>query len=639
MIDGNRVWKVLGDQLVLENNAGVYYPSANEVYECVIEGKPVFRDVQPGEPAYLDGLLFSRYPARLFIAVGYEPHEGESGLFCRVIASCEGEEVCLDGFRSRRTDHVVLGRKWYPFMPGAAGEVMRILDDVGLGDTEELTFRQFMQLKKVAQENDIVQDLTTGEIVHPGISVDLGENALCNFKGTLYPYQKDGWRWLSFICKQELGGILADEMGLGKTVQIIAALSGPERHKLAPSLIVAPSTLLENWRREILKFAPSMKTLVHQGPNRTGMPGTLRDNDIVIASYETVARDGALFDMIDWRVVVLDEAQAIKNPETRRSAAVKRLKRSVAIAVTGTPVENKLRDLWSIVDFVLPGYLGDEADFERRFGNGLDGGSAVEPFVSPIMLRRRVADVARDLPERIDIPQVLTLDGKEASAYERLREEILEQYGKSASLVALTKLRMFCTHPWLTENGRAEGDNPLEFCKFRRLIEIVEEIFGNREKVLVFTSYNLMSDMIIKEVNKRFDVYAEAIDGRTPVDQRQITVDRFSKYNGPALLALNPRAAGAGLNITAANHVIHYTLEWNPAVEDQASARAYRRGQDKPVTVHRMFIADTVEEAIDQRLERKRQLSDAAVVGLDGREDDYEDIIRALQLSPVREGD
>ena len=541
----------------------------------------------------------------------------------------------IEHFRAREADHIVISGKWYPFEPGSVQQVNEILDTTGVGDVGVISFRAYLKLRKLAQTHDLVLDRTEGEVIQPGITANQSLDVPRLFKGKLYPYQLNGWRWLSFLFKEQLGGILADEMGLGKTVQIITALADPDRDSVSPALIIAPSTLLENWRREVLKFSPSLVTTIHQGPARTGAPSILEDNDVVITSYDTVVRDGALFYMVIWKVVVLDEAQAIKNPGTKRAVSVKGLKRKVSIAVTGTPVENRLRDLWSLMDFVLPGYLGSESEFEQWFADDENAATELEQLVSPMLLRRRIQEVAQDLPDRIEIPQVLDLDEQEANQYERIREEIVTEYGKSATLVALMKLRMFCTHPLILKQKGLWGRNILKFGKFARLLEILEEIFENGEKALVFTSYNMMSDLIVEQVREQFGIYSNYIDGRTPVPERQEIVDKFASERLPGVLALNPRAAGTGLNITAANHVIHYNLEWNPAIEDQASARAYRRGQDKPVTIHRLYYANTVEEVIDQRLERKRNLANTAVVGVTGKEEEYEDIIRALQLTPA----
>lgn len=628
-------WSRKDDLLYCTVKGEEHFPSANDVFDCVFEMKEIYPGLRSGSPENLPALTFSRYPAQLFIDIKCNQVGQASVLQCHVFANGEGVETRVADINTRKVDHIIIEDSWFPFTSGAKEEVLEILAGYGIHQTGEISFKQFMQLKKAALNNDVIRDRNAGEIIHPGFSMSSGDDALSLFDGTLYPYQEDGWKWLGFIARQGLGGILADEMGLGKTIQVIAVLAMPEREKVAPSLIVTPSTLLENWRREIAKFAPSLKTCVHQGGNRTGLPVALKENDVVITSYDTVIRDGALFGMIDWKLVVLDEAQAIKNPETRRAAAIKKLNREVSIAVTGTPIENRLRDLWSVMDFAVPDYLGSEDEFNKNFEDSADGAGELEPFVSPVMLRRRVADVAKDLPERIIVPQALVFSDAEISAYEQERQRILEEYGASASLVSLIRLRMFCAHPWLLEEEMPNTGDPVSFGKFQRLVQIIEEIFANGEKVLVFTSWTRMSDLIVSTVEKHFGIYAEYIDGRTPVPDRQNVVDAFSAVKGPALLALNPRAAGTGLNITAANHVIHYNLEWNPAVEDQASARAYRRGQERPVTIHRLFVVDTVEEAINQRLERKRLLADAAVIGVEGKDDDYGDIMQALQMSPM----
>mgnify|MGYP001206757698 CR=1 FL=1 len=440
------------------------------------------------------------------------------------------------------------------------------------------------------------------------------------------------------IASEGLGCILADEMGLGKTLQVISLAVSEIQAGRSRILIIAPATLLENWRREFLKFAPLTKTLVHRGAERTAFKSDLLSAQVIITSYDTIIRDIPLFKAIEWDVIALDEAQAIKNPDAKRTDFVKQLCRRCAVAITGTPVENRLTDLWSLMDFALPDYLGSRADFERRFENTPEHAEWLEPLVTPVMLRRRVADVAQDLPERIEVPQVVELDPVAVSQYDQLRREISEQYGVTASLVSLTKLRMYCTHPNLVLTPVTDPASVSS--KYQRMLEILEEVFSCNEKVLIFSSYSEMIDLLLHDVQKRFSgVYSDWIDGRVEVPSRQPKVDRFSEAGGPGFLVLNPKAARTGLNITAANHVIHYNLEWNPAIEDQASARAYRRGQDKPVTIHRLFFADTVEEIINERVERKRELVRSAVVGTEGESDDYEDIMRALSVTPSAKGE
>ena len=354
--------------------------------------------------------------------------------------------------------------------------------------------------------------------------------------------------------------------------------------------------MLENWRREVLKFTNNVLPVKHRGPHRTGVKSELEGADVTITSYDTLCRDIAMFDQVEWRIVVLDEAQAIKNSETRRSQAVKRLRAGMRIAVTGTPVENSLSDIWSIFDFSLPGFLGSRGEFDRNYVNDEMSASELEPVISPVILRRRIADVAKDLPERIDVPIVIDLDEDEAAQYDIIRQQTLAKHPKGGALACLTKLRQFCAHPSLCDEGSDKPENAS--LKYRLTLEILEEIFSRAEKVLIFTSYNEMAELLARDIPPRFDCYKNIINGSTPVGDRQGIVDEFNNHKGHGFLALNPRAAGAGLNITGANHVIHINPEWNPAIEDQATARAHRRGQTLPVTVHKFYYANTVEEVI-----------------------------------------
>jgi SNF2 family DNA or RNA helicase len=347
-----------------------------------------------------------------------------------------------------------------------------------------------------------------------------------------------------------------------------------------------------------------------------------------------MAADISLFRAVKWNVVVLDEAQNIKNPDARRTKRAKELSKRVGIAVTGTPVENRLKDLWSLCDFVLPGHLGTQREFEHRFPDNETGAKELEPLVSAIMLRRRIRDVASDLPSRIDVPVALVLDPSSAAAYEEIRIDAVSKSTQSPNLAALVYLRMFCAHPWAVNKFRAAPSATSCSPKLERCFGILEEIFEANGKVIVFTSFNEAADLLEREIARTFGVPAWKINGDVPVEGRQPIVDQFSEARGGAALVLNPRAAGVGLNITAANHVIHYNLEWNPAVEDQASARAYRRGQKLPVTVHRLFYVDTVEEIINERMSRKRALAEHAVIGTAGEGDDISDILGALARSP-----
>lgn len=453
----------------------------------------------------------------------------------------------------------------------------------------------------------------------------------------LYPYQESGVAFLASVARESIGCVLADEMGLGKTLQVIALLSIETAAGRRPSLIVCPATLLENWRREIAAFAPQLKTLLHSGPNRPGSPSTFSSFDVVVTSYETAVRDEPLLSSAEWNVVALDEAQNIKNPDAQRTIAVKALPRRVSLAVTGTPVENRLTDLWSISDFALPRLLGSRRDFESSFDDTHEDAAKLAPVVAPILLRRRVAEVATDLPPRIDVPQAVAMTRGMANLYEDIRQQIADSHGTSATLVALGKLRQFCSHPILL--GISWDDPAAGMPKYQRLVEILDEIFSRGQKALVFSGFTGMADILMKDMPERFpSCFAGFIDGRVGVGERQPLVDRFTEHKGHGFLALNPRAAGVGLNITAANHVIHYNPEWNPALEDQASARAHRRKQTLPVTIHHLYFVDTVEEVVIDRLNLKRQIAGGAVVGHNGASD-AADIARALQISPFAKRD
>lgn len=626
-----RSWHLEGRTLVLAGPAGSEVPDADQAFRSIVEREAVWPDVEPGPTGAAAGIRPSKYPVTVRLLLGLN-HEGSP--VTGIAGQSRGKELPVE-LTDLQAGHFVADGTWYPLDPASRAEVIGAIDRLNLTIGPLRSIRQLLDLKKLAAGDGPVEDRTNGIAIPPLLLPTVGAAAPTGVEATLYPYQTDGWRWLSFLMREGIGGFLADEMGLGKTLQVISLVSDPGPEKLGPVLIIAPGSLLENWRRELARFAPHITVLKHHGADRTGRPADLDGFDVIVTSYDNAVRDQSLFLMVEWAAVVLDEAQYIRNPDAQRTRAVKRLRRRAGIAVTGTPVENRLLDLWSIMDFVLPGYLGTVPEFELHFGDDQDGALALEPFVSPVLLRRRVADVATDLPERIDIPQVIDLDDDEARRYDEIRQEIADKYGQAATLVTLTALRQFCAHPSLLDGSTG---NPASFSKFRRFDDILAEIFASDEKAIIFTSYNRMSDIIQAHVRRSYGAFTGAIDGRLGIPERQPLIDQFFAAKGAAALVLNPRAGGAGLNITAANHVIHYNLEWNPALEDQASARAYRRGQELPVTVHRLFCAGTVEEVVDDRLTRKRAISDAAIVGVEGAEDDYADVIAALGRSPMKQG-
>lgn len=626
-----KTWSLApGGVLAVSDDTGWFPATVEQVYTSIVERTPEWEDMPAGKHGAATKLAFSAYPVDALLVLHAS---SDARPTIRLEARTQLDQSFPLSPEAVRHGHVVHEGTWYPVSTADTHSITTLLRDLGL-DLDALnltTLHQYLALRRAAAKGEPVLDRLRGDVLLNLSSMECDARPE-GINATLYPYQVRGWQWLRFIISERAGGLLADEMGLGKTLQIISALRDHGRiPNKGGALVVAPGSLLENWVREIAKFCPSLRAVKHHGPDRTGSPAELRPIDVIITSYETAVRDLPLLRMIQWHVVVLDEAQNIRNPVTRRAKAVKLLRREVSIAVTGTPVENRLRDLWSIMDFVLPGYLGDLPTFEARYIDNDTDASSLEPLVSPVILRRCLQEVAKDLPPRIDIPEILELEDDEAIAYDDLRASIYRKYGANANLVSLTKLRQFCAHPvLLTERSQFH-----HYSKFHRLKALLGEVFARGEKALLFTSFTAMADRITAMVRSEFGVLSATIDGRLPIPQRQPLIDQFTAYRGAAILVLNPRAGGTGLNIAAANHVIQYNPEWNPAIEDQAAARAYRRGQKRPVTIRRLIIANTVEEVMDERLQRKRDVAGSAVVGVRGEQEDYRDIIAALTRSPL----
>lgn len=461
---------------------------------------------------------------------------------------------------------------------------------------------------------------------------------------SLFPYQARGIRWMHETVARTGGLILADEMGLGKTLQIIALFLIDIPPIDAPALVVCPTSLIANWVREIDKFAPSLSVMIHRGPHRTGIYRGLQRANVVVTTYDTMVNDIAIFSAFEWSWVICDEAQAIKNPDSNRRKAIGTIPRRSTIPMTGTPVENSLLDLWSLTDFAIPGLLGTRRDFERSYPDTFDSAKVLNSITDPIILKRRVSDVAGDLPERIDVDFPLELDEQLAEHYREVREQTVARYPVAGALVATLELQLVCAHPWLRLADPRDVDGefaeidcaenmPLMTSKMERVISLLSEAFANGRKVIVFALFNRLGGLIREAGMGLPEAFWGAINGSTPQSDRQDIIDRFTKHDGPGCLILNPKAAGAGLNITAATVVIHFTPVWNPALEAQASARAYRRGQTLPVTIYRLYYEDTVERVMLDRSKWKQELGNE-IMPVSTRDGD--DIRRALSIEPVK---
>ena len=516
-----------------------------------------------------------------------------------------------------------------------------LINACGIVDLQSVPFASYIKILELLRSEEyssiVLIDSVSDSIQHN--SEHFTDELPINLKAKLYPYQETGFKWLKHITDESCGCILGDEMGLGKTLQVITLLLQRKNSGNGPSLVVAPVSLLENWKREIERFAPDLNFLVHHGSHRTGRYNLLKSFDVVITAYSTVSIDLSMLSMVSWDLLILDEAQSIKNPSSARTICVKELKRRAGIAITGTPFENHILDLWSLLDFVIPGCVGEKEAFAKYYKDDINGAEKIEPILSALMIRRKVDDVAKDLPQKVIIPQPLAMSDVEATCYEETRQSILGSLdARSATIASLTKLRMCCVHPYVVGLGNIEADPIVASTKYTRLCELLEEIIAVNEKIILFTSYSDMFTILEKDIPKRFGIPIASINGETQVEKRQAIIDKFSNIDGSAMLVLNPRAAGVGLNITAANHVIHYNLEWNPALEDQATARAFRRGQEKTVFIHRLYYVDTIEELINDKIYHKREMSEVAVVGSSGEENSKQLILQAIEKSPLKEG-
>ena len=430
-----------------------------------------------------------------------------------------------------------------------------------------------------------------------------------DLNATLRPYQKTGVDWLSYVRSLGCGALLCDDMGLGKTLQVISVISGK-------TLIVAPTSVLPNWHRELTKFRPGLKVGLYHGAKRAIDP----DADVTLTSYAIMRLDVQTLSAASWDMLVLDEAQTIKNPESRVTRAAVQIPAHFRVAMSGTPVENRLEDLWSQMHFANPGFLGDRASFSDKYTRPIENGQQhvadrLRARIKPFLLRRRKQEVAPDLPPRTEVVRYVELSPDERLQYEAIlaatRRDVLAQLGAGgnvlAALEALLRLRQACCHPGLIPGSQGGFSSKLE-----QLVETVSEATGEDHKVLIFSQWTSFLDLM----EPAFETAGLAflrLDGST--QDRASVVDRFQDPNGPKILIMSLKAGGVGLNLTAADHVIIADPWWNPAAEDQAADRAHRIGQDRPVLVQRMVALGTVEERILALAEKKRALASSALDG------------------------
>ncbi|MFK0525538.1 DEAD/DEAH box helicase [Paenibacillus illinoisensis] len=480
--------------------------------------------------------------------------------------------------------------------------------------------------------------------------------------GELRPYQERGYQWLSAMRELGFGVCLADDMGLGKTIQVITCLldlKHEEQQAAAeearenemygsgdpsesgeivsaeavnlPALIVCPTSLLGNWQRELKRFAPNLSLYIHHGGQRlhgSAFQAEAQAHDIVLTTYHLAGRDGPDLASLHWSTVVLDEAQYIKNYRTKQAQSVMRLSAPHRIAMTGTPVENRLSELWSIFQFLNPGYLGTASSFRQRYtgmGTSEENSTSLRELhrlVSPFMLRRLKSDpdIRKDLPEKLELKSYCSLTPEQTILYQRVVDDLMGGLDgrngiarKGIVLSSLTKLKQICDHPVLADSSRKDHAKVEASGKMERLLELVDAIRDNGESALIFTQYVAMGELLVSRLTQRYEEEPYFLHGGVSKAQRDEMVETFQKGEGPSLFVLSLRAGGVGLNLTRASHVIHYDRWWNPAVENQATDRVFRIGQNRNVQVHKLICQGTLEERIDELIESKKALSEQVV--------------------------
>jgi SNF2 family DNA or RNA helicase len=469
----------------------------------------------------------------------------------------------------------------------------------------------------------------------------------------LRPYQQTGMSWLLFLRKYGFGACLADDMGLGKTIQLISYLLAVKEQEVPNSaskgraakkvtatenaiaetgaaLIICPTSVLGNWQKELERFAPSLNVYLHYGSNRLKEKAFREKalaSDIVLTSYGLTHLDEEEFGSLSWSSIAIDEAQNIKNAQTKQSRAVRKLKGQHHIALTGTPMENRLAELWSIFDFTNHGYLGSLGQFQKRFIIPIEKDDEkqkireLQGLIRPFLLRRtkKDEDVALNLPDKLEQKEYCPLTAEQASLYEQLIKDTFAEIEsvsgiarKGLVLQMLGRLKQLCNHPALYLKEKPAKDVLDRSSKMEKLVEIIENVLEREESCLIFTQYIEMGEMIRELIGKKYGLDIPFLNGSVPKTKRDEMIQRFQDREFPVFL-LSLKAGGTGLNLTAANHVVHYDRWWNPAVENQATDRAYRIGQERFVHVHKLISTGTLEEKIDGMLEKKQMLNDQVI--------------------------
>ncbi len=509
------------------------------------------------------------------------------------------------------------------------------VDDLNLNDSqleqEEILIPKYRalyldQLTKINHSLHVERDVSFKAMIREFKQVEDADFTVpIELQKTLRRYQKTGYRWLKTLSKYQMGGILADDMGLGKTLQVISVLLSEKDQSTKPSLIVAPSSLVYNWESEIHKFAPDLKTnIIHGDPtSRQRLIQESASYDVIITSYDLIRRDIESYQEQSFRYCILDEAHYIKNHTTLSAKAVKKVNSEIRFALTGTPIENSLSDLWSIFDFILPGYFGTYSQFKKKYEvpvmkqQNLNLLSRIHQQVAPFILRRLKKEVLKELPEKIETNMYCEMEKTQRDLYhamvyemkEEMNQEIKEQgieRSRIKILALLMRLRQICCDPSLyLENYKGES------AKLKLCLELVDECISSGHKVLIFSQFTSMLDILGRELKAKQVEYL-MLTGSTKSSERLKLTEQFNADETPVFL-ISLKAGGTGLNLTGADVVIHYDPWWNMSAQNQATDRAHRLGQEKTVQVFKLFVKNTIEEKIEHLQQRKRDLTEAIV--------------------------
>lgn len=548
------------------------------------------------------------------------------------IGDIELSDKELQTLASLKSPLVQIGKKWRYIDAWQISEAIKYLKNK---KEEKLSYRDLLKYsmgtEQIGSEIDVSEVRSNGlfkellTVLHQRDKMKLLAQP-DGFQGTLRKYQAKGFSWLSHLQKYKLGACLADDMGLGKTIQALAfLLHEKKKGEKKPVLLVCPTTVINNWKNETERFTPDLKIYVHHGTNRKerkDFQKNIEQESLVITSYGLLQREAALLKKIKWSTIILDEAQNIKNPTTKQSKAARSLHADFRIALTGTPIENHVGDLWAIMDFLNPGYLGTQSSFKKTFHtpihkyNDEEAEEKLRKLTEPFILRRLKTDakIIADLPDKIETKQYCNLTKEQVSLYQAavdaLGQNITDSEGierKGLILSSLVKLKQICNHP---AHFTKDRQNLVERSgKLKRVTEIIAELKENKEHVLVFSQFTEMGEILKEYFQNHFGEEVFFLHGKLSRKKRDHMIDRFQNDpHAPSIFILSLKAGGTGITLTRANHVIHFDRWWNPAVENQATDRAFRIGQKKNVQVHKCIVSGTLEEKIDKIIERKEDV-------------------------------